>query len=1071
MPAGSLSASASPYVMEHSLPPPLHAPRRHYGSGTASSNGGGLSLANLAQAFQQLSSDKEMGVRQDRCGQSGGGDAAASPFDSLQEIDRSDGDGAPRGRSEPAFQRRSASSADTSSGRTSTSRCAPPHLGKRPRTDAVAHQPLISLSPLYAQRLATLREAQFCTELESRLGKYDYSSIMQCLHELVRRLSPLSTASAAVDATVDGDSSDARRVKKQGCAAGKEGADAEDIATSAARALMANHRLLTAVLSALNRMDLYVMETEMSRSQHNVSAAATAGLDATPTATLCADPQLPPPQPQQQQHRDGLPLPETPFSARLCRLLLQWLSREVSCMGATVSLQVLHLLGQQRLFHGEAVLETLVDAIVVHLQRCGSVAAAPTRTESTGGAFTLEEYSLLFDALARFQAQLLRLSYLRQSTERERDVAHPSAAETSDGKSVDTEDAAAVVAVMGEDDSDLCLASAAAAVRRRALEASSHPVANGHLFHRLAEALSLTLWRGERRRLSESAADAATASIDPADASARLLKMNATSFLFLIRALSKLQWWHDGLAAALAAPLTGYVRVHPESALVVVKLVGRRENRSGDVALLEALQDSLLTLLLRRRSALKAGAKMALAPRQSRGAEMDGDGDVNGAKMGLALREAPHLGNSVAGESPHRLAEAPASGAKRAHSPTRAGIDDGRDCRAWEWGEEEAGEEDEEADMCLFTTTLETHCTPRELLAPVVSTVASTPRVPAPTQRRAFPALSPAKSASDSAASLTLIDLHALPGTVEALCRFHVRTIAVLPSSCKAGAGAGTAGDEVRARIVRRMQELLSLVFDDTSRAITSVDAIARSLSPMFLGRLLLTLLEATVQLQQAWGTSGPDAPSMHRGEYASTATAHIPHYPLVIELAYAWMVQVMRSRPPPLQPPASHTGKHTAAAEARYRRIAASAFWRRAVLVHDALLKAGLLCCTRPYAAYASDTGAPPRGRYYMPDDALRAAPRVDAAVQRAKMQIRAERQREAAERAAVEEKERQQRAATPKYASASIQTSAQRQRSPAASSPSPSPHQQRRRSTAVQPARTTDVFAGYTRALSRLL
>ncbi|KAG5486982.1 hypothetical protein CUR178_08409 [Leishmania enriettii] len=1067
MPAGSLSASASPYVMKRSQSPPLHAPRRHYGSGTASSNSGGLSLANLAQVFQQLSSDKEMGVRQDRCGQSGGGDAAVSPFASLQEIDRSDGDGAPRGSSEPALQRRSASSADASSGRASTSRYAPPHLGKRPHTDAVAHQPLISLSPLYAQRLATLTEAQFCTELESRLGKYDYSSIMQCLHELVRRLSPLSTASAVVDTIVDGDSSDARRVRSQGCAAGKEGPDAEDIATSAARALMANHRLLTAVLSALNRMDLYVMETEMSHSPHNVSAAATADLDATPTATLCADPQPPLPPPQQQQHRDGLPLPETPFSARLCRLLLQWLSREVSCMGATVSLQVLHLLGQQRLFHGEAVLETLVDVIIVHLQRCGSVATAPTRTEWAGGAFTLEEYSLLFDALARFQAQLLRLSYLRQSTVREHDVAHPSAAEASDGKGVDTEDTAAVVAFMGEDDSDPCLASAAAAVRRRALEASSHPVANGRLFHRLAEALSLALGSGERRRLSELAADAATASVDPAGAPTRLLKMNATSFLFLIRALSKLQWWHDGLAAALAAPLTGYVRVHPESALVVVKLVGRRENRSGDVALLEALQDGLLTLLLRRRSALKAGGKMALAPRQSRGAEMDGD--VNGAAMGVALRVAAHLGNSTADESPHRLAEAPASGAKRAHAPTRVGIDDARDRRAWEFGEEE--DDDEVADMRLFTTTLESHCTPRALLAPAVSTVASTPRVPAPMQRRAFPALSLEKSASDSAASLTLIDLHALPGTIEALCRFHVRTIAMLPPSCKAGAGAGTTGDEVRARIVRRMEELLSLVFDDTLRAITSVDAIVRSLSPMFLGRVLLTLLEATVQLQQAWGTSGPDTPSMHRGEHASTATAHITHHPLVIEVAYAWMVQVMRSRPPPLPPSASHTGKHTAAAEVRYRRIAASAFWRRAVLVHDALLKAGLLCCTRPYAAPASGTGAPPRGRYYMPDDTLRAAPRVEAAVQRAKMQIRAVRQREAAERAAVEEKERQQREATPKYASASIQTSAQRHSSPAASSPSPSPHQQRRRSTAVQPARTTDVFAGYTRALSRLL
>ncbi|TPP45055.1 Aminoacyl-tRNA editing domain family protein [Leishmania donovani] len=985
VPAGSLSVSTSQTPLT-TTPAPPNTPHCHRGTGvggTASSSGGGVSLGDLAKVFQQLSSDNAGGAQQDQGGHSSRGDAAApmtattiaaaaaaaSPLGTPQEVNRGGSADAPQGRSEPASQWRSISSAGATSGGTPASYYTPPQPRKQQCGEAAAHRSLISLSPLYAARLTTLTEAQLCTELESRLGRLDYSSMMQCLHEVVRRWSPTPTTSAVADGAADGDDSDACRAKRRRRAACKQASEAEDVMPSAARTFMANQRLLTAVLSVLKRMDLCVMEAE-------------------------------------------------------------WLSREVSRMDATASLQVLHLLAQQRLLHMEAVLKTLVDSIVVHLERCGSAEAATPGPESTARAFTLEEYSLLFDTLARFQAQLLRLSYLRQFATQEPHGVHPSAAELRDGTSVvDAEGTEATVIAAGA--TDPCLVSAAAAVRRRALEQSNHPVANGRLFHHLAEALSLALMNGQQGHLPASMAGAATNSIDAADTSARMLRMNATSFLFLTRALSKLQWWHDGLAAALAAPLTGYVRAHPESALVVVGLVGRRENRSGDVALLEVLQDSLITLLLRRRGALKARTEMGQAPRQGRAAGMDGDADVEGGTNGLVSQWAQDGGDGATGESTHLT--------------TRAGTDDGEDHEAVlaEW--EEGGE----ADLRLLSssasyTTPATHRRSRGFFAASVSTASSTPSVEASTPCGVTPAPPPEPPASNSAASLTFIDLHALPGTVEALCRFHMRTIAAVPPPREAGAGAaGTSGEDVRARLVRKMRELLGLMLDDTSRGITSLDAVARTFAPAFLSRALLTLLEATAQLPQAWGTiGGPDASLMRRGKYTSTATADSPHHPFVIELA--------------------------AAAAVAYHRIAASAYWRRAVVVHEALVKAGLLCCTRPHAAYASDPAAALRGRYYMPDDVLRAAPRVNAAVQLAKTRIEARRQLEAAERPEVEEQE-QQKAAASRYASVAIRDSAQRRRASAASSSSRSPQHQCLRAMAEQPARTTDVFAGYTKAHSQ--
>ncbi|KAG5511933.1 hypothetical protein JKF63_07758 [Porcisia hertigi] len=1046
-PLGAITSFAK--AINHRLPQQPHTARRHHSGG----GGGGVSLADLAKVFQQLGSESPGCTQQVELGR---GDAAVSVTAAAPAASSLD---TPHGTDCNGFAKALRDSSGSSShqgypsnrtGATtrgeSVSRDPPHKPSKQPRKESAVRHPLISLSPAYAARLATLTEAQLCTELEKQLGRLDHSNIMQCLHEVVRRLSPdpLNTASSP-ERTTDCDDSTASDAKRRRYSTGAE----DVVSSSPAHTHAANHRLLTAVLSALHRMDVYVMEAETEWSP--------------PSASPHTQQQQ---QQQQHHHDDGKSLRETPFSARLCRVLLQWLSREVSCMTATVSLQVLHLLAQQRLMHMDAVLETLVDTIIVHVERRGpaAAAAAATRPQTTDRAFTVEDYSLLLDTLARYQAQLLRLSYLRQSTNQERDPLNNCALRRSNDCSLSTEGTAADEAGMTDYAIDPCLASATAEVRRRALDRSRHPVANGRLFHHLAESLALTLTNSQRRCLAESTTcGAATHPVDTADASAaRLLKTNSTSLRFLIRALSKLQWWHDGLAAALAAPLTGYVRAHPESALVVVGLVGRRENRSGDASLLEALQDSLITQLRRRRRALTLRAGRAPIPRQGRATRVEHSASVENDACGIRRGEEVQHGGG--GAQPYWSSTA-IGAVKKAESPSKANFMEGDDHRGEDW--EEGGEADMPLLSTLYYTTPEpTHSGSRALLATATATTSVMPSVVLATQCGAAPPSPQKKFAPDSAASLTLIDLHALPGTLEALCRFHVRTIA------------GTIKSDARARLVRKMCELLSLVFDDTLRGITSLDAIPRDLTPALLSRVLLTLLEATEQLNQVWRTTNEPDASTHSSEYVSTDMPHSPHHPLVIELAYAWILQVMQSRSPPRPPPSSSSSSQldesTAAEAAQFHRIAASAYWRRAVAVHDALVRADILRCTRPCS---SDAAAALHRKYYMPHDVLRAAPRVNEAVQRCKTRIEAERRRAAAaEKGDVEQHEQQHQAVPWRYASAAIRDAArqrrqQRQQHSSSSSSSPSPHHPHRCTTTVRPVQTSDVFAGYSKSLSRLL
>ncbi|KAK7196836.1 hypothetical protein NESM_000624600 [Novymonas esmeraldas] len=775
-----------------------------------SSGGGALSLMELAKAFQQLGDDAVTGHRQRSAPPEGREDSAASC-------------GQPRSHRPPS-----------------------PRVHTSAAAAVPQRSPLLALSADYADRLATADVAQLCAELEVQLTKRAYSSILQCLQELVRR--------AALPPAV---------------------ADVEDrrsaaAATAASSEVLESERLLTTALSGLSRMDVYALESATQST-------------ATP------------------------PL----LSRQLSALLLHSLSRHCSRMDAAASLRTVHLLAQQSLVHSEAALETLVDTIVVHMDACNS-------GDGRGGAsapFTLSEYSVLMDALSRYQAQLFRLSYLSQYQQQ-----RPG-----------------VVADAASDADALLLSSAAAAMRRRAMHDDHHPLANSRVFHHASESLTraLTHHRHHSDGNNNNSGDGGAASVDR---SACLMSMSPTSVLFLVRALGKLTWWNDGLAAALVAPLTEYVRAHPETVIVVVLLMGRPEHRGGDAALLEALQSSLLTLLSRRHC------------------HHHDDDDKDSQQLSFG--------------------------------GTTAGLEwaDGHAHGGGGWWDAAESDEIDGGDV-------------------------AEPR--------------PLSTTSQVGAPLAVVDVRAISRLLPSLTRLHVRTTAAM------------AEGEARTRLEQQLDTLMRALLDDTANGVASLDALVHTLSPAALSKALLVLLASSEQLRQARSDTREPA-------------AGLTHHALVIELAYAWLMQVSQGHPPPRRPPpATRTRgqRVTAAAEARHHRVAATHHWRRVVAVHHALVTAGIVGC-------ASATAPARRVRFAIAEQLLQTAPRVRAAVATAKDAIDAARRQAAAAAEVPVVSLRAHR-----YASDHLRAPSQQQQ------------QQQRRRDAVRPAELEDVFRTYSEYLCRLL
>lgn len=519
---------------------PLLVARRSVATGGS----GGISLSDLARAFQQMGTADPTGrsttshAAANATPKDGRGARSTSRYTSSGVApsrpsaagpafvdERDERVGRSRGFSNAAPQKFPGASSSSSSSRMHT-----PALAGSATPSA--------FSTTYAAQLRLFDEPQLCAELELQIRRRDVGCMVQCLHEVALHRLPA-----------------AQRIRRHDDSGAM-------LSPQAAAEVLRDHDLLLAVLRMMTIVDVYAMEPELKEWERLTAAF----IDTTQQNVVAAG-------------------GEEPFASRLAEGLLWWLSREVSRLDAATSVQVLHLLAQQDLAWSEAVLDTLVDTVSVHL---AAAARQPVSSAAQQGvcALPIDQLTLVLDTVVRFQMQLTQVAH--------RHLVLPSAA--ADRK---------------ED---------AAAERRAMVEGSGHPVANAAFFHVVAEALT-------RELRATTPADACATSPSSLQLSSR------ATVLFLTRALRKLHWWSDGLMAALTQPLTRYLQLYPESFTGVVLLVGRPENSTGDAALLYVLQDGLLTRLRRRGGQDGVATAVAASGGGPHTQESHrGDGDADGAE-------------------------------------------------------------------------------------------------------------------------------------------------------------------------------------------------------------------------------------------------------------------------------------------------------------------------------------------------------------------------------------------------------------------------------------------------------
>lgn len=286
--------------------------------------------------------------------------------------------------------------------------------------------------------------------------------------------------------------------------------------------------------------------------------------------------------------------PPASFAYALSQCLLRWLYATASRYTALEALSLIHLLSQQKLCYSEAVLETLMDTVVLQLHPSsagdggiGSEGVNPTtasyalvETASAVNSPLLPEYAYLLDAMLRFQRDI------QNAISRQSYVAAPHHSRGGGGKNnaSDVNDIAAPSLSSLQEGG-----SSTATVQRRALQSASHPVANAVNYGAVAEGLITLLRQPQGRVCSRS-----------------LESLSSASFFFLTRALSKLAWFHPQLISVLLPHLTTYLRHHPETFLGVVFLLGRRENTTMTAEMMDLIQKAVIAQL-RRHSAPMEG--------------------------------------------------------------------------------------------------------------------------------------------------------------------------------------------------------------------------------------------------------------------------------------------------------------------------------------------------------------------------------------------------------------------------------------------------------------------------------
>lgn len=360
---------------------------------------------------------------------------------------------------------------------------------------------VVTFSTMYRHSLWELSGPQLATRMEAECKGMHHGHMVQCLVEVWRRLRDAPPSSFVISVPE---------------ARGGTGVGGHIPAPTGSLPLFRSDYLLECVLRTLAKINL-------DSIQHTSVVAA------------CMDDTV-----------------GEVWVSELSHLLLQWLTVRVACFSPSSSATFLHLIVQQKLFHADAVLETLCDNIRVHLNN--NAFQGPShlslRTSAPGSnageLFGVSSYAVLLDAISRCQIRFMRLL--------KAEVPLMNRHTTSPGvSSINT------VTV--------------------AVENLKHPILNVSLYETVVGGLV----RGIR------------------DGSLHITRQGSpATFFFLTLALAKIKWFRDDCAEVLLPQLHEAIKAFPGQFLGVVLFLGRREVKVCAVETTELLLQTLLNAMRKR---------------------------------------------------------------------------------------------------------------------------------------------------------------------------------------------------------------------------------------------------------------------------------------------------------------------------------------------------------------------------------------------------------------------------------------------------------------------------------------
>ncbi|EKF32869.1 hypothetical protein MOQ_003269 [Trypanosoma cruzi marinkellei] len=359
----------------------------------------------------------------------------------------------------------------------------------------------VTFSAAYSKRLSEMSGAQIAFALEKKCRQQHIGQMLQCLVEVWRRL---------------------REASLMGVIITDEEARGEEGGGNVALTSFRSDLLLEGVLRALAKTNL----DEVQQSSRLV----------------------------RELGYDGI---SVEWVTEFGYLLMQWLAARVASLSPFCSATFLHLIAQQKVFHSDAVLETLRDNIEVHIARdavrqAGIVSSSSSSSSSrissscvtsaeSDREFDVRAFAVLLDAMARWQAKFVRL--------------------------------------LGGDGPGLQIRlhdgrNTTATITRR-----QHPILNASFYNVVVDGLL----RGVR------------------DGSLHLIRQGSPStFFFLTLALAKIRWFRADCAEVLLPQLHEALRVFSGQYLGVVLLLGRREVKACNVETTELLLQTLLDTVQKR---------------------------------------------------------------------------------------------------------------------------------------------------------------------------------------------------------------------------------------------------------------------------------------------------------------------------------------------------------------------------------------------------------------------------------------------------------------------------------------